>query len=296
MKNSSSKTPLVKISELARLSGVPAPTIKHYMREGLLPRPARRTSRNMAYYDVRLAERVRAIKDLQQSHFLPLKLIGDLLAPPPSAELRDDLDDETRQRLGLFGPAVREGHLESRRHAGGHELEPRSRKDILAKLYLSAAELDQLAELGLAESRPAADGKPSYADADLELIEVIHETRAKQLEDLFPMEILEAYVEKVRSLVLMELELFRQRVLDGETTLPEIPMADIVRDATHLSERMIVAMRTKIVFAEIRKLTESGAAAEIASQSAARGKGKATPAKPGKARAALSKLRGRKKK
>ena len=27
---------LVKISELARLSDVPAPTIKHYMREGLL--------------------------------------------------------------------------------------------------------------------------------------------------------------------------------------------------------------------------------------------------------------------
>ena len=61
---------LVKMADLARLSGVPAPTIKHYIREGLLPAPERRTSRNMAYYDARLAERVRAIKDLQ-ARFLP---------------------------------------------------------------------------------------------------------------------------------------------------------------------------------------------------------------------------------
>ena len=50
---------LVKISDLARMSGVPRPTIKQYMREGLLPGPAKRTSRNMAYYDARLAARIR---------------------------------------------------------------------------------------------------------------------------------------------------------------------------------------------------------------------------------------------
>ena len=72
---------LVKISDLARLSGVPGPTIKHYMREGLLPEPHQRTSRNMAYYDARLADRVKVIKELQQERFLPLKLIADLLEP-----------------------------------------------------------------------------------------------------------------------------------------------------------------------------------------------------------------------
>ena len=46
---------LVKMAHLARRSGVPAPTIKHYIREGLLPGPDVRTSRNMAYYDARLA-------------------------------------------------------------------------------------------------------------------------------------------------------------------------------------------------------------------------------------------------
>ena len=39
---------LLKMSELAEASGVSAGTIKHYLREGLLPEPVR-TSRNMAY-------------------------------------------------------------------------------------------------------------------------------------------------------------------------------------------------------------------------------------------------------
>jgi DNA-binding transcriptional MerR regulator len=39
---------LLEMSELAERSGVSAGTIKHYLREGLLPEPVR-TSRNMAY-------------------------------------------------------------------------------------------------------------------------------------------------------------------------------------------------------------------------------------------------------
>jgi predicted DNA-binding transcriptional regulator AlpA len=38
---------LLKMSELADQSGVSAGTIKHYLREGLLPEPVR-TTRNMA--------------------------------------------------------------------------------------------------------------------------------------------------------------------------------------------------------------------------------------------------------
>ena len=59
---------LVKISELARLSGVSGPTIKYYIGEGLLPQPALKTSRNMAYYDPRLVKRIKAIKALQHEH------------------------------------------------------------------------------------------------------------------------------------------------------------------------------------------------------------------------------------
>ena len=69
---------LLKMSEFAAESGVPAPTIKHYLREGLLPEPVR-TGRNMAYYDAALIPRVRQIKHLQKRLFLPLHVIKEVL-------------------------------------------------------------------------------------------------------------------------------------------------------------------------------------------------------------------------
>ena len=79
---------LVKMAVLAKRSGVPTPTIKHYIREGLLPGPQVRTSKNMAYYDGRIVNRIQTIKALQAEQFLPLRLIGELMEPAPSAALR----------------------------------------------------------------------------------------------------------------------------------------------------------------------------------------------------------------
>ena len=58
---------LIKMSELAKRSEVPAPTIKHYIREGLLPPPAKLTSRIMAYYDAGLVQRIKTIKEIHES-------------------------------------------------------------------------------------------------------------------------------------------------------------------------------------------------------------------------------------
>ena len=56
-------TPLLKISELADRSDVSVGTIKHYLREGLLPEPVK-TSRNMAYYPADFVDRIRMIKQV----------------------------------------------------------------------------------------------------------------------------------------------------------------------------------------------------------------------------------------
>ena len=64
----------VKMSVLAKLSGVPASTIKHYIREGLLPDSAVRTSRNMAWYDESLVDSIKVIRELQRERYLPLKV------------------------------------------------------------------------------------------------------------------------------------------------------------------------------------------------------------------------------
>ena len=69
---------LLKMSELAEASGVSSGTIKHYLREGLLPEPVK-TSRNMAYYPPEFVERIQLIKQLQEERFMPLKLIKGML-------------------------------------------------------------------------------------------------------------------------------------------------------------------------------------------------------------------------
>src|SRR5579863_139912 len=105
---------MLKISELAELSGVSAGTIKHYLREGLLGRgdDVVRTSRNMAYYPPEYVERVRLIKRLQEERFMPLRVIRELLAEDPDRAVRlIELEDRILERA----IALREGGRVSRR-------------------------------------------------------------------------------------------------------------------------------------------------------------------------------------
>jgi DNA-binding transcriptional MerR regulator len=100
---------LLKIGELAEASGVPSATIRHYVREGLLPEPVK-TSRNMAYYPPEYVDRIRTIKQLQEERFMPLKVIRQLLSsddgdPVPEAEVRRrfEMPQEVLDRLAELG-------------------------------------------------------------------------------------------------------------------------------------------------------------------------------------------------
>jgi DNA-binding transcriptional MerR regulator len=88
---------LLRMRELAAASGVPAPTIKHYLREGLLPEPVK-TSRNMAYYPPEFVERIKLIKQLQEERYLPLKAIKEVL---DSQERSRTSAAEVRKRFGI---------------------------------------------------------------------------------------------------------------------------------------------------------------------------------------------------
>src|SRR5919197_1027898 len=96
---------LLRISELAERSGVPVATIRHYLREGLLPEPVK-TSRNMAYYPPEFVERIRLIKQLQEERFMPLKLIKSVLEEDPD------------RAHGVRHPSL-QGHARGAREGGG---------------------------------------------------------------------------------------------------------------------------------------------------------------------------------
>lgn len=93
----SAENGLLRMRELAEASGVPAPTIKHYLREGLLPEPVK-TSRNMAYYPPEFVDRIKLIKRLQEERYLPLKAIKDVL---DTAERSRTSAAEVRKRYGV---------------------------------------------------------------------------------------------------------------------------------------------------------------------------------------------------
>ncbi len=103
---------LLKMSELSERSGVSAATIKHYLREGLLPEPVK-TSRNMAYYPPEFVERLQTIKRLQEERYMPLRVIREVLGAGervPRSEVRDRLPASVLKRLeeiGVLSPDAR---------------------------------------------------------------------------------------------------------------------------------------------------------------------------------------------
>src|SRR3954463_8354203 len=105
---------LLRMGELAEASGVPAPTIKHYLREGLLPEPVK-TSRNMAYYPPEFVDRIRLIKQLQEERFMPLKAIKSVLEDDPGrARALVELEDRILERA-VAGEQGRPSAAELRR-------------------------------------------------------------------------------------------------------------------------------------------------------------------------------------
>ncbi|HKT82906.1 MAG TPA: MerR family transcriptional regulator, partial [Solirubrobacterales bacterium] len=108
---------LLRMGELAEASGVPVPTIKHYLREGLLPEPVK-TSRNMAYYPPEFVDRIKLIKQLQEERFMPLRAIKSVLDEDPErASALVELEDRILDRA-LAGERARTSAAEVRERYG----------------------------------------------------------------------------------------------------------------------------------------------------------------------------------
>ncbi len=98
--------------ELEARSGVGRETIRFYIREGLLPEPAR-AARNSASYSEAHVTRLVAIKRLQEERFLPLAVIRGLLDRDSSdaerwlePEAFPGLDEMLRSRIDHDAPRV----------------------------------------------------------------------------------------------------------------------------------------------------------------------------------------------
>ena len=218
----------MKISELAEASGVSAGTIKHYLREGLLPEPVK-TSRNMAYYPPEFIERIRLIKQLQEERFMPLRVIKSMLdAAPERAKALVELEDR-----------ILEHALKGEERSRVPVTEVRKRYEIPQEV------LDRLAELDVLT--PSSRG---YSSSDVKIIEAISRFRAGGYSETIGFTVYDTvrYKRALEQLVEEEVEVLTER-LAGEKSPDEV-VALIEAGAEPLRD-LIAAMHTKLLVAEL---------------------------------------------
>jgi DNA-binding transcriptional MerR regulator len=148
---------LIRISELAGRADVPVATVRHYLREGLLPEPVK-TSRNMAYYPPEFVERIRLIKQLQEERFMPLRVIRELL---------DSADGDVERLRDLA-----ESGDELLARALAPERERTSEAEILERFEIPERALRRLTDLGVLTPSDAG-----YPATDVRIIEAISRFR-----------------------------------------------------------------------------------------------------------------------
>ncbi|MFD7655924.1 MerR family transcriptional regulator [Actinosynnema sp. NPDC059797] len=89
----------MRIAELSRRSGVPVPTIKYYLREGLLP-AGELTSPNQARYTDAHLHRLRLVRALVEMGGLSIAAVRDVLGA------LDDPDTSLHKAMGTVSAAV----------------------------------------------------------------------------------------------------------------------------------------------------------------------------------------------
>jgi DNA-binding transcriptional MerR regulator len=223
---------LLKISELADAAGVPVATVRHYLREGLLPEPVK-TSRNMAYYPPEFAERIRLIKQLQEERFLPLKVIRELLDS-------GDRDPERLRALIELEDRILDSAL-----AGERERVPSA--EVSDRYEVPMEVLERLAELGV-----LSPGRRGYSPSDVRIVEAISRFRAGGYDERIGFTVYDTlrYKRALEPLVAEEVEVLMER-LAGEMD-PDRAVELIESGAQPLQE-LIAALHAKQLVAELER-------------------------------------------
>jgi len=222
----------LKMSELAEASGVSAGTIKHYLREGLLPEPVK-TSRNMAYYPPEFVERIRLIKRLQEERFMPLKAIRRVLDDDPErAQALVEVEDKIIERAQR-GENSRTSRTEAEKRYG-----------------IPREALERLEEIGVLT--PNSRG---YGELDARMLEAISRFRAGGYDEEIGFTVYDTlrYKDALERLVKEEVEVVLER-LAGDVEPDRI--VELLEAGTEPLRDLIAAMHSKLLVEELRRHRE----------------------------------------
>jgi DNA-binding transcriptional MerR regulator len=229
---------LLRISEVAEAAGVSVGTIKHYLREELLPEPVK-TSRNMAWYPRESVDRVKLIKQLQEERFLPLKVIRAVLRQegngggPERLRAMIDLEDRILER------ALR-----------GRDAKGLSARAVQERYGVPREALERLESLEVLTPR-VQNGAKRYGPGDVQIIEAIGRMRASGYSEALGFTVYDTliYRRNLERLVREEVDTMMERVA-GE--MDPDAAADLVEQAVEPMQDLVAAMRAKLLVAELQ--------------------------------------------
>lgn len=215
----------LKIGELAKRAGVSVPTIRHYLKVGLIERPIK-TGKTMAYYDESSVERIKLIKKLQRERFLPLEVIKRVIDSGDVSE--DDLDlGRAMFKFNGFLPdqaPVPEAEVES--HTG-YPLE----------------KIRALDREGLI-SPTRSEGTSFYGPLDLEIINIMKRREETGVPFDHCLKISKAYCDGIRESVKRDIRIFTTSIL-GDVTAKQA--AKMMTEADESLERFILLYRRSVL-------------------------------------------------
>jgi DNA-binding transcriptional MerR regulator len=223
----------LKMSELAEASGVSAGTIKHYLREGLLPEPVK-TSRNMAYYPPDFVERIRLIKQLQEERFMPLKVIRRILDEDPErAHALVELEDRILER------------------AQRGEQSRISRGEVEQRYGIPRDALERMEEISVLT--PNSRG---FAERDVQILEAISRFRAGGYDERIGFTVYDTlrYKDALQRLVEEEVRVVIER-LAGEIDADRA--VELMEAGAEPLRDLIAAMHSKLLVEELRRHRKS---------------------------------------
>jgi DNA-binding transcriptional MerR regulator len=217
------------MSELAEASGVSAGTIKHYLREGLLPEPVK-TSRNMAYYPADFVDRIKLIKQLQEERFMPLKVIKGMLDDDPDrAKALVELEDRILERA-LAG--------EEKRTSAG---------EVKRRYNVPAEVLARLEELGI-----LSRNSRGYSPSDVRIVEAISRFRAGGYDERIGFTVYDTlrYKRVLQELVKEEVSVLMERLVGEMDTEDAV---ELIEAGSAPLQELIAALHSKLLIAELQE-------------------------------------------
>ncbi len=219
----------LKMKELESRTGVSREAIRFYIREGLLPEPEK-PKKNVAHYSEEHVQKIRLIKQLQEEHYLPLKIVKSVMNNSSSG-----MHEMSRILPGLMtdiAPGADVSISEAANQSG-----------------LSSEQIRELDGIGAITL-----GEHGVSPRDLAFLKTWGEAQQQGFNEKngFDAGFLSQFVASSRQLAAFEVSHFFESFsdLDGQSA------ADLGADGINFANRLLTQMHTKFLLSEIERQSQ----------------------------------------